>query len=286
MATFDPSALLHPPSVLELMPAITDPSTRRKTVGAGFVVWARIWSVIFAVLFVAVTALTLGLWLTDPEYTETTPVSDLSFFALGAVIGLGFVSQLRTPHHNIAGVQQAIIGILSLGAAGLIGNRAEPLVGSLLFLFAAAILLALHPARRDFFSRSGRVSVPLGVLSIVAAVPGVWYAASMLALAADAGPACFFGECAHGDRLAEMAAAAISIVLVGLLAALRTPGWRLPLWSAGAAAVVVGAVSIVLPHEPGATGQVWGALAVAWGVLFVAVGERDARRAPDSDGGR
>ena len=125
-------------------------------------------------------------------------------------------------------------------AAGLIGDRTEPLVGSLLFLFAAAILLALHPARQEFLGRSGRVSLPLGALSIVAAVPGVWYAASMLALAADAGPSCFFGECAHGDRFAEMAAAAISIVLVGLLAAMRTPGWRLAVWSAGAAAVVIG----------------------------------------------
>lgn len=225
MRAFDPGVLLHQRSVLEPMPAITeDRSTSGHPVRATFVVWARIWSAVFAVMFVGVTALTISLWLTDPEYTETTPVSDLSFLALGAIIGLGFVSQLWTPEHNIAGVQQAIVGIVALGAAGLIGDRIEPLVGSLLFLFAAAILLTLHPARQDFFRRRGRMSAPLGALSIVALGPGVWYAASMLALAADAGPSCFFGECAHGDRFAEMAAAAISIVLVGLLAAMRTPG--------------------------------------------------------------
>lgn len=134
-------------------------------------------------LFVGVTVLTLSLWVTDPQYTDTTPVSDLSFFALGAIIGLGFISQLRTPEHTIAGVQQAIIGILSLGMSGLlISDRIESLVGSLLFLLAAAILLALHPARRDFFKLiSGRVSATLGMLVALAAIPSFWYAAEMLA---------------------------------------------------------------------------------------------------------
>jgi hypothetical protein len=35
-----------------------------------------------------------------------------------------------------------------------------------------------------------------------------------------------FGRCPYGDRLAEMAALAIAIVLVGMLAALKTHGWR------------------------------------------------------------
>ncbi len=271
--------------MLGLMPPIAkDQSTNRHTVRRVFVVWARIWSAVFAVVFVGVTGLTISLWVTDPEYTETTPVSDLSFFALGAIIGMGFVSQLRTPERNIAGVQQAIIGILSLAVAGLIGNRIEPLVGSLLFLLAAATLLALHPARRDFFKLGERVSAPLGTLSVLAAVPSFWYAARMLHLAADAGPSCFLGECAHGDRFAEMAAAAVSIVLVGLLAAMRTPGWRLALWSAGTAAVVIGAVSLALPNAPGATRQTWGALAIIWGVIFVTVGERQTQPRPDLNG--
>ena len=119
--TYDVRPWCAPPPTasVEPMPAIDeDRSTSDPAVRAGFVVWARIWSVVFAVMFVGVTALTIGLWLTDPEYTETTPVSDLSFFALGAIIGLGFVSQLRTPQHNIAGVQQAIIGSISLGGGG------------------------------------------------------------------------------------------------------------------------------------------------------------------------
>lgn len=269
-----------------MAPSVKVQSTSGHHVRIAFVVWARIWSAVFAVVFVGVTALTISLWVTDPEYTETTPVSGLSFFALGVIIGLGFVSQLRTPELNVAGVQQAVIGILSLGVAGLIGDRIEPLVGSLLFLLAATVLLALHPSRRDFFKLSGRVSASLGALSVLAAVPSFWYAAKMLALAADAGPSCFFGECAHGDRFAETAAAAIAIVLVGLLAALRTQGSRIAIWSAGAAAIIIGAASIALPGAPGAIGQTWGALAVTWGVLFVTAGEWQARHNSDFNGGQ
>jgi hypothetical protein len=57
-----------------------------------FRVWAAVWSGIVTFTFVGVTVLTLALWLTDPDYAETTPVVDLSFFALGAIIGLGLAS--------------------------------------------------------------------------------------------------------------------------------------------------------------------------------------------------
>ncbi len=71
------------------------------------------------------------------------------FFALGAVIvATGFAVQLRCPERRIAGVQQAAIGLLALGIAGLIGGRVEPLTGSLVSLVATAILVALYPARR------------------------------------------------------------------------------------------------------------------------------------------
>jgi hypothetical protein len=81
-----------------------------------------------------------------------------------------------------------------------------------------------------------------------------------------------------------MAAAAIAVVLVGMLAAMRTQGSRIAVWSAGAAAVVVGAGSIALPHAPGAIGQAWGAFAVAGSVLFVATGERHSRQRSDFNG--
>jgi hypothetical protein len=58
-------------------------------------------------LFVGRTAVTLTLWATDPTYTQTNPVVDLSLFALGCVLStVGFASQIRAP--SIARLQQAL----------------------------------------------------------------------------------------------------------------------------------------------------------------------------------
>lgn len=234
-----------------------------------FRAWAAVWSVIVSVVFVGVTALTLVVWLMDPERAETTPVSDLAFFALGAIIALGLVSQVRKPEHNIAGIQQAIVAVVSLGAAGLIGARVEPAVGSLLLLIVVAVLVALHPRRRAILAAGPTPHVPTVAMATLAAVPTFWYAANMLALAADAGPSCFLGRCAGGDRLAEMAAAAVAVVLVGALAALRTDGWRLNACSAGASAILMGASSLALTDVVGSLGRGWGIVAVVWGVLLI-----------------
>jgi hypothetical protein len=61
-------------------------STRRRA----FSIWAAILSLVCGVLFIGVTAVTIGTWVAH-QNTLTTPVSDLSFFALGAIIiGIGF----------------------------------------------------------------------------------------------------------------------------------------------------------------------------------------------------
>ena len=243
-----------------------------------FRVWATVWSMVIAVTFLGVTVLTLALWLTDPGYTETTPVGDLSFFALGAIIGVGLVSQLRRAEQRIAGLQQAGIGILSLGVAGVIGARIEPAVGAVLLLLVVAVLVVLHPARRDVFAPGPGIDVPVLALSVLAWIPAIGYTAGMLGLAAEAGPSCFLGQCARGDRFAETAAATIAIVLVGGLAGFRTPGWRIPLWSAGVGAILIGFTSIALTDVTGSLGVGGGSLAVIWGVLLIVIGQRRGRR--------
>jgi len=74
-------------------------NTRRRA----FFILAAILSLVFGLLFIGVTALTIGLWLAHRN-ALTTPVSDLSFFALGAIIiGMGFAVQLRAPERKLAG---------------------------------------------------------------------------------------------------------------------------------------------------------------------------------------
>jgi hypothetical protein len=240
-----------------------------------FLALAAILSLVIGFTFVVVTTLTIGIWLTDPGYAETNPVVDLGFFALGAlVIGSGVGVQLRAPERNIAGLQQAIIGSLALTVAGLLGDRVEPFAGGLVILIAAVVLAALHPMRGEFFKRGPGVNPRLAALTILVAAPAAGYAANMLDLSRQAGPSCFVGQCARGDRFAEMAALAGAIVLIAWLTLWRTRGWRVPARSVAAAAIVVGLASIALPDVPGAVGTVWGAVTVTWGIAFVAAAER------------
>lgn len=243
-----------------------------------FLVWAAVLAMLVGITFVGVTALTILMWLAN-QNADTNPVTDLGFFALGAVIvATGFAVQLRDAERKVAGAQQAIIGLLALGVAGLIGERAEPLAGSVALLVASAILVALHPARRELFRVGRSLSIPLAALSALAAVPALGYSQAMLVQARQAGPSCFFGQCAYGDRLSEMAALAIAVVALGLLTATRPPGWELSAWSAGAATFIVGSASIVWFELPESLGQAGGMATVVWGLLFAATAEWEKRR--------
>ena len=239
-------------------------------------VWAAALTVVLGLVFAGMTALTLALWVTDPAYTQTNPVVDLAFFALGGIlITVGFASQIRA--RQLAGLQQAILALVALAVAGLVAGRIEPFVGALLLLVAAAPPVVLHPARRRLLALGETVSRPLAALGAVAMIPAVAYAAAMLDQAA--GPSCFLGRCAAGDRFAETAALAVAVVLVALLASLRTSGWRLSAWCAGSAAIVLGAASLAFAGELGALGAPWAVATVVWGAACIATGSTPRTRA-------
>jgi hypothetical protein len=231
-------------------------------------VWAATLTGLLGLLFTGLTVVTLILWATDPTYTQTNPVVDLSFFALGGVmISAGLASQIRTP--SIPGLQQAILALVALSVAGLLGGRVEPLIGPLVLLVAAAPLVVLHPDRRRLLTPGPAASRALVAMAALAVGPAAVYAADMLARARTAGPSCFLGQCVQGDRYAEAAALAIAVVLIALLASMRTPGGMLPAWSAGTAAVVLGAASLLWPGEVGAVSAVWAVATLAWGSAFI-----------------
>jgi len=232
-----------------------------------FFLWAAVLSLAFGIGFFGLTVLVIG-WFAKP-FGVFTPVSELSHGALaGIIITVGLLAQLRSPERTIAGVQQAVLGILAFLITALIGGRQEPLQASLLFLAALALLVVLHPVRGEFFKPGTGLAASLAAISVLGAIPVAIYAVNMLVQARQ-----FVGPPHHADRLAEMAATAIAIVLVGMLASLRTRGWRISAWSAGAATIVVGLASIVFPDAPGAVGRFWGTLAVGAGVLFVGLAE-------------
>jgi hypothetical protein len=249
-----------------------------------FYTLAAVMSLLVGLGYVGLTALTIGRWLAR-ENLFTTPVIDLAFFALGAVIiGGGLSAQLRAPERHVAALQQALIGLATFALCGAVDARIEPFVGGL-FLLAVAVLLALlHPARGEVFAVHPAWSRPLLMLAATAAIPAIVQAVTLLALARTSGPSCFFGQCPLGDRYAEMAALALAIALVALLAAATPKGRRFAAWSAGVSASLVGGVSLLLPELSASLGLVGGALAVIWSVLVIAVAE--LAREPRLHGGR
>jgi hypothetical protein len=241
-----------------------------------FRVWAWMLSVLLGVLFTSVTALTVTLWATDPGYTETDPVLDLAFFALGGILVTGGIaSQIRRPRP--AGVQQSLLALGALSLAGLLGGRIEPFVGGVVLLVALTPLAVLHPDRRRLLHTAAGPSWPLLGLTLLAVPPGLVYAVARLGDARGAGASCFLGQCAGGDRLAEAGALAIAVLAVALLASLRIEGWQVPAWCTGLAAMVPGVASLAFPQATGALALAGAVGAVAWGAAFIVVARAQAR---------
>ncbi|MGH3004898.1 MAG: serine hydrolase [Gaiellaceae bacterium] len=238
-----------------------------------FGAWAAILAAVFGVAFFGLTSLVLA-WFEDVEGVAG-PVTDLGYGVLvGIILTTGLLVQLRRPERKIAGVQQAFLVIAALVVGSAIASDSQDLVPALILLPALGILLALHPARDEFLRRGAALSWTLLAITVIGAVPLVVYALDMGAQARD-----LVGPPHHVQRLSTMAAMAVAIVLTGLLAALRTQGWRIPAWSAGAGAIVFGLASVAFPDQPGAAGRGWGGVAIAGGVLFIAMAELEAGRA-------
>jgi hypothetical protein len=250
-------------------PARTSGSRFRRI---AFNAWAAILVAGYGVAFFGYTSLVLA-WFEDVEGVAG-PVTDLGYGVLvGIIQTTGLLVQLRGPERKIAGVQQTFLVIPALLIGSAIASDSQNLVPALILLPAVGILLALHPARGEFFRRGAALSWSLLAITVIGAVPLVAYALDMGAQARD-----LVGPPHHVQRLSTMAAMAVAIVLTGLLAALRTRGWRIPAWSAGVAAIMFGLGSVVFPDQPGAVGRGWGGVAIAGGVLFIAMAELEARR--------
>lgn len=237
-----------------------------------FRVWAASLVVVFGVGSFGLISLVIG-WF-ETVHGVAGPVTDLGYGALvGIILTMGLLLQLRAPDGKIAGLQQAALVIPALLIGSAFASDAQNVVPALILVPAVGILLALHPARAKFLRRGAGLSPKLLAITVLGAIPLSAYALDMGAEARD-----LTGPPHHVQRLSTMAALAIGIVLVGLLASLRTQGWRIPAWSAGAAAIVFGLASIVFPDQRGAEGRGWGGMAIAGGVLFIAVAESERRR--------
>jgi hypothetical protein len=216
---------------------------------------------------------TLGIGWFETREGVAGPVTDLGYGVLiGIILTGGVLAQLRTPERTIASMQQAALVIPALLIGAAIASDHQGVLPALILIPALGVLLVLHPARGEFLQRGARVSPLLLAVAVLGGIPLITYARAMGMQARQlAGPP------HHVLRLTTMAAMAVAILFVGLLAALKTRGWRIPAWCAGVAVVVYGLASTAFPNGPGAEGRGWGSLAIAGGLLFIAVAEREAR---------
>jgi hypothetical protein len=241
-----------------------------------FTAWAAIVVLVFGVIFFGLTSLALA-WV-SPLEGVAGPVTELGYGILvGIILTVGVASQLLAAELKIAGVQQAALAVPALLIGSVLAADSQNVEAAVIVAVGVGILLVLHPVRAEFLRRGATLSRPLLAVAVIGAIPSVAYALEMGAQAQD-----LVGPPHHVQRLSTMAAMAIGIVLVGLLASLRTQGWRIPAWSAGIAAIAFGLVSIVYPDHPAAAGLGWGAVALAAGVLYIGVAEWEARRSARS----
>ncbi len=130
-----------------------------------------------------------------------------------------------------------------------------------------AILWGLSPERPRL--RPARVaSIRLFALTAVAAAPWLVHGLEMAANGRAGLPPDEQAARPQAGGWGGAVALALLVVLLGLLAATRTRGWRVPAFGAAVAAFVFGLVSVLNPDAPGSAGVVWGALAIGWSVLF------------------
>src|SRR3954447_4734741 len=223
-----------------------------------------------AALVVAFASLTINFGLIDlvdgfTGYVDQArnQVLDVGWGAVfGLILPLGLLTQLRAPERRIAGIQQTAVVALTLALAGAAGQKGwyVALAGGI--AGASAVLLALHPARRTFLERGRRPEPTMLGLAAVAAVPSLLYAwRRASAQGHDRPPADAVSNGLH--HWTVMTALALIVLLLVLLAGLRTTGGRIPALSASIAAGGWAISCILAPASAaGAAGHAW-----AWAVL-------------------
>jgi len=197
---------------------------------------------------------------------KSTLVHDLGYGAItGILVPAGLLAQLRRPDVAIAGLQQVGACAIAYAVAGLFADRGY-LVLAALVAAGLAVMLLVHPTGGTVFAVPDESSPLLAGLALLAAGPLALYAVRTAERQREgAAPVDFH---AHLGSWGGLTAMAVGIVLVALVAAVRTKGWRVPAYSAAAAAAVWGLGNVLYPDELGSEGRGWGLLALAWAAVF------------------
>ena len=239
-----------------------------------------------AALVVAFASLTINFGLIDlidgfTGYVDQArnQILDVGWGAVfGVILPLGLLTQLRRPERRVAGIQQTAVVALALALAGAAGQKWWYLALAGGVAGVSAVLLALHPARQTFLARGRHLEPMMLALAAVAAVPSLSYAWRMAsAQRRDLPPADAVSNGLH--HWTVMAALAFLVLLLVLLAAARTSGWRIPAISASIAAGAWAISCLLAPTSAAASeGHAWAWAALVWAVVTLAATARPRTR--------
>jgi hypothetical protein len=236
-------------------------------------------------LLLAVASLTINFGLIDliDGYTgfvdqARNQVLDSGWgLVFGVILPIGLLAQLRRPERRIAGIQQTGVVALALAAAAVLGEAWRYLGLAAGIAGACAVLLTLHPARRTFLARGPRLEPVMLALAAVGALPALVYAGRMAsAERRDLPPADAVSNGLH--HWTVMTALALLVLMLVLLAGLRTRGWRIPALSASIAAGGWAISCLLAPDSAaGSEGHAWAWATLAWAVVALAAAVRPQR---------
>jgi hypothetical protein len=218
----------------------------------------------------ALAVLAFGGQLLVTGWLDTRPdgslhAQDLAWGATeGILLLVGLTASVRHARLRPAALQQALAVVGALLATMVLTLAPDPVTLVLAFLIGGGALLS--PARSLVTRRTAPASRPLAGLAVVAAVPLVPYALS--AAAAQRQGSSLNAELAGYTGATVWALALLAVISV---AAVRSPGWRLPAVSAAAAAAVMGVAGLLWPAIPSSPGTLGGLGALAWAGAVLAV---------------
>jgi hypothetical protein len=212
----------------------------------------------------------------DPGLAATSHlVHDVALHTWVWVWGVGMLAQFYRPSRRVTAMQVALLLTLVDAGVSLATGVFDP--SALLFFGPVVVAAALHPARREVFGldgvSGGDFDPVLFALAGLAVVPVGLYVlgqASLQSVLAD--------EHAALGHYATMAYYGLSLLGVGLLAAVRSGGRRVAAYGAALLAVMLGVASLFRPTASGLD-PTWAALGVLWGLAFVTAYEVGTRRA-------
>ena len=208
-------------------------------------------------------------------------VHEIGFGVLyGVILTAACIGLTRRPERRASAFYQVVATAMAALIAVVISSDGRYLLFVGVVGTAAVILLALHPARATVLRPSLDPSPLLGAIALAGSIPLVWFALTMARMQRTGFPA---DPHVANDHWANMAAMAFGLVLTGLVASIRLPGWRLSAWCAGIGVAVYGVASIIFDRFPGTSvpypgseGIGWGLVAVIGGLAFVAAAEWEA----------